>query len=203
MALNSNALITLDYAKIHLGIPLATLSYDARIEAIVNSASAMIARYCRRVLISESYTEYFDGRGQNRLLLHEWPASSVTAIYQDNDSVFPPSSAYDSGTYFLEKQMEIVFIDRTLPRGYRNIKVEYTAGYGTAGSMPSDIEWACAELVSWFYNSTTNHRIGVLTQAKQGETISYEQTLPDHIRLTLEPYVRLEFAQTTTPIRNN
>ena len=204
MPLKSNALITLDYAKEHLGIPSGTTSVDSRVETIINAASGMIERYCRRILVTQAHEQFSDGRGQNKLLLHEYPVASVQNLYIDQDSVFSATTLIDTDDYALEKESVIVMLDRTLPRGYRNIKVEYTAGYGVAGdgNIPSDIEWACAELVSWFYNSTSNHRIGIISQGKQNENVTFEQTLPGNVKLFLEPYVRIEFADASVQIRN-
>jgi uncharacterized phiE125 gp8 family phage protein len=206
MALKDNALITLQELKDHIGIH-NSVSADAKLEGIINASSAMIASHTKRVLTTASYEQIFDGAGANKVILHQWPVTSIIAVYVDGDSVFDMNSLIPSDDYRLEKDIMVSYITRVFPRGYSNIRVDYTAGYGTVspaetGDIPSDLKWACSELASWFYNSTSNRRIGVVSKGKLGESVSYEQRLPQHVELLLEPYVRHEFAHANVQIKN-
>lgn len=204
MALQPNALVSLAEAKVHLGIGPGIVDFDARIEMIINSASAMIENYTKRKLTTQSYTQYFDGSGANKVLLHQWPVTELTAVYVDGDSKFDANSLIQAEDYALEDEIMVIYHDRTFPRGYRNIRVDYTAGLGTVAddNIPYDLRWACMELVAWFYNSSSNQRIGILSKGKQGESVSFEQTLPQSIALMLEPYMRFEFPDANVQVRN-
>lgn len=204
MALAANALITLAEAKTHIGIEPLVTTYDARIEGIINAASALIENYTKRKLTTNSYTEYFDGAGANKILLHQWPVTAITAVYIDADSNFDAGSQISVDDYDLERDIMVIYHDRTFPRGYRNIRVDYTAGYGEAAAdnIPHDLRWACSELVAWFYNSTSNKRVGILSKGKLGESVAFEQRIPQHIQMILEQYERHEFAHANVQVRN-
>lgn len=129
---------------------------------------------------------------------------SITSVTIDSESDFPASKDLDPSDYYLEKEIVVGYKNGYFPRGYRNVKSVYVAGYGTAvgNDLPSDLEWACNELVLWFYNSNSNRRIGITSQTKQGETVSFEQMLPENIALLLQSYMRVEIADADVAIRN-
>ncbi len=204
MTLNTDALISLDEGKIHLGIPASNSNFDSRIETIINTSSAVISRYTKRNLVTTSYQEVFDGRGSNKLIMHQWPILSIEGLFIDDSSQFSNETAVSANQYQVEKFIMVVFLNATFPVGTRNVKVTYTAGYGTSqeGNLPADLRWACAELLSFFYTMNSNHRSGVISQNKQGESVSYEQIIPGHIAMILEPYVRQEFPDAEVSIKS-
>lgn len=207
MALKDNALISLAEAKEHLSIPSGTTSADARLEKIINAASSAIESQTHRKLTTKSYQQIFDGAGANKVLLHQWPVQTIDAVYVDGNSIFDANSLIDPSDYLLEKEIMVTYIDRTFPRGYSNVRVDYTAGYGTVsptetGDIPEDLRWACSELVAWYYNSTSNKRIGVTSKGKLGESVSFVQRIPEHIEMLLGPYMRYEFAHANVQVRN-
>jgi uncharacterized phiE125 gp8 family phage protein len=203
VALNANALVSLAIAKDHLSIQPGDVTRDTRIERFINTASAMIERYTHRKLITQSYVEYLDGNRQNRLLLKQWPITGGPAagatkpeVRVSDDPSFPAESALDPITYDVDNELvAIVLYSGTTVRGNRNVKVTYTAGLGTiaGGDIPSDLQHACLELTLWYYLANSNNSIGTLSKGKAGETTDYEQLVPQHVAMLLEPYVRHEF----------
>ena len=181
MALKANALVTLAKAKSHLGI--STTSLDSRIEQIVNTASQVIESYTSRKLVTQSHTEIIDGRSTNKLLLGQYPITGGPAtgnlpqVFIDASSIFDAATEIDTDQYRVEKNNLLVRVNRIWGKGYQNIKVIYNAGIGdlVTDDIPADLEWATLEVVSWYYNTTSNHRIGVLSQGKLGESVSFEQ----------------------------
>jgi hypothetical protein len=202
MALNANALTLLATAKDHLDILVSDTSQNTRIERMINTASQFIARYCRRTLVTATHTEYIDGRGGNRIMLKEWPITggpaaggTKPAVYIDSDSVFGAGTEVDTGSYYVANGITLIRVGEggmIWPKGYRNIKVIYTAGYGVAGTMPSDLEQACLDYVMWLFDMRNDRRIGRATKSKSGETVSFVNNLPEHIAEILEPYVKYE-----------
>ena len=210
MALNANALTLLATAKDHLDI--SDTSQDSRIERMINTASEFIARYCKRTLVTGTYTEYIDGRASNRLMLKEYPITggpvtntagdSTPQVWIDNSSVFGATSELDPDSYFIANGISLVRVGGTnalssgiiWPKGYRNIKVVYNAGLGTAtaGDLPSDLEQACLDYVMWLYDMRSDRRIGRNSKNKSGESVVFQSTLPPHIAELLEPYVKIE-----------
>lgn len=209
MALAVNAFVSLSTAKDHLQIPPLVVNQDSRIERMVNTASAMIESYTNRSIVSKSIIEHQDGRSSNKILLNQYPFVTGPAtggkprVWIDGLSNFNALAEVDPESYYVDKEIMIIRISGIFPKGYRNIKLEYTAGLGLIDALPADITWACLELVAWYYNTSSNHRIGVISQGKLGENVNFEQLLPKHIELLLQPYVRFEFPDASVGVRNS
>ena len=78
MALADNALVSLADAKAYMGV--GTSGDDALIERLINAESTRIERYCDRNFRKQSYRESYNGSGQRRLRLRNFPVISVTRV---------------------------------------------------------------------------------------------------------------------------
>ena len=212
MALNSNALVTLATTKGFLGISDASL--DSEVERLINTASQSIERITSRILVNATHTEYHNGRRSNMIQTRQWPitggpsTNSKPQIFFDDDGTgsFSGSEVDDSEYWVHEMQTQIIRRTGNWPKGYRNIKVVYTAGYGAGGdsaSMPSDLENACLQFVAWEFRQNNDRRIGVDTKTKLGETVRYTQGVPQFIMELIHPFIRQEFSNTQVPVRNS
>jgi len=206
VTLLSNALILeteLNELKEQLDILLTDTSYDDKLKRWINRASMIIEGYCKRKLVNQTYTTYLDGNGTRRLLLPQWPAVKPTAIYIESDGVFTGATALETATYEMESESIVVYLGgKTWPRGTRNIKLEYSAGY-IDGSEPREaLKYACLELIDFMEGRQKDRRIGMTNKGKGGETTSFENGLPEYIEFMLDPYVRVEIFAPTTPVRN-
>ena len=210
MALNNNALTLLVTAKDHMDITDA--SQDTRVERLINVASEFIARYCRRTLVTTAHTEYVDGRGGNRITLKEWPILSGPAlgathpeVFIDNSSLFAASTVIDPLSYYVANQVSLIRVGgdnsssgTTWNKGYRNIKVNYTAGLGivntgaVTNTFPADLEQACLDYVMWLFDMRNDRRVGRVNKSKAGESVTYINDIPPHITILLDPYVKFE-----------
>jgi hypothetical protein len=72
-------LITLTYAKSNIQA-ITDTSQDTLIAQLVTTCSDAICRYCRRDFISRFYDELYNGNGDRRLLLREYPIQSVQSV---------------------------------------------------------------------------------------------------------------------------
>ena len=202
MALNPNAIVTLAQAKDFLGIETLDTSQDTKVELLINAGSERFEKHCDRKFITQTYTEYHDGRRGNSLVLRHFPASQPSAVYDDPSWTFGADTLVDSTTYTVEKDNVLRLKSSYFSPGNQNIKVTYQAGLGTLGTLPSDLVLACLLYVQFMYNVTNNNSIGLQSKSKGGESISYIDGLPKHIAEMLEPYVRSEFALSGGAIRN-
>ena len=140
MSLNSNALCTVAQCKAYLDIASADTSQDSKLELLINAASSLIENYLDRKLVYQGYVEYHDGRNSDRLLLKEWPAIKPTEIIFDQTWSFGAENVIPVDNYQLESEVMVVLKGYKFPRGNRNIKVTYYAGYQspvTGGSGPT------------------------------------------------------------------
>jgi hypothetical protein len=201
MALNSNALTTLNTAKTYLKIPLAETSKDVLVELWINAASQAIESECDRKLKAQAITEHHHGRKGNFALLREFPINSVTEVRIDQRAEFVDASTLVAANEYqiADNANCIVFINRTVPLGYNNLKITYNAGYST---VPSDLELACLSLVFWYDRLRTADDIGKTTKSKGDESFSMSQEMPKDVRDTINRYKRVEIPGISAPVKN-
>jgi hypothetical protein len=71
-------LIDLDLARQHL--PNSIDGDEPAIATIITAASRAIRKYCRRDFIQETYDELYNGMGDKRMLLKQYPILSVQSV---------------------------------------------------------------------------------------------------------------------------
>jgi uncharacterized phiE125 gp8 family phage protein len=199
MPLNSNALTSLSAAKDYLEIPSANTAQDARIERFINAASQLIEKFTSRKLKAQSYTEHHDGRRSNALLLREWPAQKPSVVCIDSTWAFNSADNLDPSEYDVIDDGWLMLRSGTFPRGTRNVRITYTAGFAT---VPADLEEACLMLVEYLYMHRNDRRTGILAKSKNGENTRYSETIPTNIKELLWQYVRMDFPHSDAVVEN-
>jgi hypothetical protein len=71
-------LISLERAKLNL--PTAQATDENTIDAMIGACSDAIQKYCKRDFSLRAYDELYDGNGDRRLLLREYPLVSVDSV---------------------------------------------------------------------------------------------------------------------------
>lgn len=161
--LSNQALTTLESAKAFLGIDSSVTKDDANITLYINSASALINKYCNRQFGLTQYDELINGSGTKKLILDNYPVMSIDTLLVDENNV-------DVSQLIVTKQNGIVFwpngfFTRRLDQGrfmhpapdvvHPNIYVSYQSGYvlpkdhtdENPRTLPHDIELACLKLI--------------------------------------------------------
>jgi hypothetical protein len=72
-------LITLTRAKVNIQ-SITDSSQDSRLQTLITAISDAIAKYCRRDFVSKAYDELYNGSGDRRLLLRQYPIQSVKSV---------------------------------------------------------------------------------------------------------------------------
>lgn len=182
-------LITLALAKEELDIPALTTDEDTRIQKFIDAASGYIEGQCNRVFAQATYTnERYDGNDTRYLLLRQFPVTSVTSIYLDDDWNF------GAGTEILSAKRQI-YRDCLVVRQcgtfqYTNalaVKVTYVAGFA---AIPTDIQQACLDMVVWLYAKRNDRRSGLTAKSKLGENAAYEAEVPPSVLAMIEKHRR-------------
>jgi len=206
MALNSNALVTVANVKVHLDIPSADVSQDAKIELYINTASERIERHLDRKLIYQQHTERQDGRGSDRVMLKHYPAQKPNQVFDDPSWDFlTPIAIAD---YDIEDAGVVVLRRARFQRSNLNVKVVYNAGYksivapGSGPDLPADLQHACILLVEWMYQMRADRRLGVKGKAKNQENISFTQGMPAEVVELLDPHRRIDAPLTPASVGN-
>lgn len=191
--LDTYALTTVGACKEHLNIKDTDTSQDNIITRMINSASEMIEIFLDRKVKQRSFTEYFDGRGNDRILLRQWPVVKPTEVWDDPGGLFTtPSNKLPTDQYDIEGDPGIgiqLLNGRQFSKGSRNIKVIYQGGYST---IPYVIHEAAILFVEYMYDMRADRRIGVQTKGKNQESTTFLGDLPDFVKNMIEPYQRCE-----------
>lgn len=188
-----NSLLSLDDTLDYLGLGTTTGSTETndKVTDIINSVSYRFNLETGRLLKSRSYTDVYDGNGKNNLMLNQYPLSSTTiTINIDTNRAFTDTDKTVTSTdVFLSTETAIVELDDDIfGSGFKNVQVQYSAGYTTAQAY--DLVDAAKEY-SWFkWNRRTNKNaaIGVRSESFEGVTVTYETDLPWSVKQILDRY---------------
>jgi hypothetical protein len=80
MTAAANDLITIARAK-QSNRQITDGTYDTQLQVWVTSVSEWIIRYCKRDFYSRTYDELYNGSGDGRLLLREYPVQSINHVF--------------------------------------------------------------------------------------------------------------------------
>jgi hypothetical protein len=177
------------------------------------TSTCAIEQYCKRKLLRKRHFEIMNNENILFMLLREYPVSEILAVYAIGNEEFGMSNGEliepdfyrvvpDCGT-----DEDIPFSMEMSPAiarmGYKAVKAIYMAGYTTKEKrkekkdergvyVPADLAAACLELASWNMNRYRGRRIGmtgnIRGEGKEGE--HFEMSMPEQVRLLLEPYKR-------------
>jgi len=181
VTIQSHALITLaEYVAI-----AADPNADSdRTTTIINYISKSIAKYCNRDLISTEHTEYYDGHNEEFLHLNNWPildsddsvSDPVVTIDANYDGTFQATSTFGMTVQWEStKTMGALYLKyrERWPRGTRNIKVVYTAGYANTAAVPENLKNACAEIVAVSKKKFEHNMHGVQSISTMSDTTTF------------------------------
>jgi uncharacterized phiE125 gp8 family phage protein len=183
----STQLATRAALKLYLGIDGAETGEDDLLEALLAYASERIESYCSRRFAEEELTEYIDGDGTDRLVLGRRPVASLAGIYVDSDREF----GEDTKLLELERVLYpatgiVVWVGGIFPRGTRNVKAVYTAGYA---QIPDDLAAACVKLAASWYAHAKSGADGVRRETLGDYSADYAcAELPADVEAMLAPY---------------
>jgi len=128
--MNSNSLTTLARVRDVLNAQSGVTTSDAVLELLIDAASARIIGYCGRNFRVNTYTEYHNGDGKDRLFLKQFPVISVTSLYDSYDRTYAAADLIATTDYIvMEERGEIILEYLYFNTGLKNIRVIYSAGY--------------------------------------------------------------------------
>lgn len=160
---------------------------------LVDAASTAVERYCKRTFALTSHTaEYHDGGGRTAIFLDNFPLGelvSVTVIEAGGAEVEIDGDSFrmNDGTGEIRFKRDSSGAYTCFPRGFRNIKVSYTAGFAP---VPEDVTEAAAQLAA-FLHANASHEETVAAERLGDYSRSFavaEDTLPAAVRQLLAPY---------------
>lgn len=131
---------------------------EALLSALITALSAAAGTYCSREFTSQAVTETRDGRGERRMPFLQNPATAVSSLVIDGQTI-PAGDPFQTPGYYFTSTM-LMLTRYCFCRGLGNVTISYTAGYAT---IPADLAQAINEWVALRYRE-----IGHLDKSSEG-----------------------------------
>ncbi len=134
-----------------------TTAEKAYIDALIDSGSEWIEKYCNRIFLETIYTEEVqDGQGWNTIFPSNSPIISLTSIIiisSDGTETTYASTNFDvnfnTGEIRIKSSTTAGIV--IFPTGFRNIKINYTGGFTV---VPFTIQKLTADYVIQMFDPT-------------------------------------------------
>ena len=145
----AQALTSLASFKRWYNLDATVTADDQLLNDLINDATTGIISYLdRKSFFKNTYAEYIDGTGGNKIMLRQWPVIAVSSVIDTGNTVSAGSySPLTPGWFlapwdgFLPGALQSVnYIEGRFCRGIKNVLITYTAGYsisGEAGTIPA------------------------------------------------------------------
>jgi hypothetical protein len=197
-AAESKNLTVLDAVKLELGITGS--ESDVKIEALICTASDIVAAYCDRVFARETVTEiFFPDRHRwyeywDTLVLARTPVEEIISVTHDSAVLTTTDYDVDQQTGLLYRLSSLSPFDWVC---HSSIEVQYTGGYLLLDDLPRGVERAAVLLCKeYFFQGSRDPRIKTESVPSVfsvdywiGSTGPAGELPPDVVAL-LEPYRR-------------
>jgi len=194
---NLYSLIPLDNFKAVLGVDDRD---DKLAKFCLVTSTLTIENYCKRKLLRKKYFELIENIGDLLLPLREYPVSEVLAVsMHENSEIIEPDfyNIFPDCGIDTDLPFSIELSPAVTRLRFKTFKIIYWAGYSTnnqnnENEVPADLAAACLELASWNMSRYKGRRVGMTGNIKgagvQGE--HFEMSIPENVRILLEPYKR-------------
>lgn len=152
---------------------ISASTYDAIIAVMVAAAQTEAERWCNRTFDVNTFTESYDGKASEILVLRSPPITSIAYL-----RITQPDGSYttvDDDTYNFDAESGVVKYEPALagrllrddwgeieasgwgaspmfPDGFRNIEAKYVGGYGGTYTMPADLKFAMYRYLDEIWN---------------------------------------------------
>ena len=169
---------------------------DTLLDTLIARFDDVASAYCgfpvnsnQSTFENNTYTHYFDGDGTDVLYLRVVPVNTITSVHVDVNRAYGSSTLVDSSDYAIDTALGLLLLNTdstqgAFNRGYRSVKVVYTAGYTT---IPDGIVHACGIQVNhWYMNRDTIDKTSI-NQNQSSIAVRSLELLPS-VRQALGPY---------------
>jgi len=223
VAIAANALTNLASVKAELGIATGDTSQDDFLTRAINSASALIERYCNRPFsYAAAEVEKLAGYGTTRLVVKRTPLKTITSIAFDGATILATDYAIeDAEAGFIFRRTGWLWTASNIsgvvyapyPGSEEKLyQVTYAGGYVTPAQvdaapvppppapvrdLPYDLEDAAIRLAVQRYHDKGSE-LGISSESLMSYSVSYGgksvNGIPEEIATLLNGYAREAFA---------
>lgn len=183
----------------------------ALVTGLVTAISRAIVQFCGRIALNsvQSLTDQLDGSGSDKQFVSEWPIKTITSVEVWGVAIPVSPDGIQAG--YLSDTNAIILTPNTnigapltrytigrFPRGRRNVKVVYTAGFDSVSmppgnaaynGAPDDLGYAATFLVVQEYKRRDWVDQASKTLSQSGEVITFRSwQWPPFIESIIQEY---------------
>jgi hypothetical protein len=193
MALSTKALTTV--ARVKLKLNISNTTHDAVLENLIEGVSAFIASFCNRDFEHQTYeNKIYNGDDFKKILFLEGqPVTALTSVEYRIGTVSAPGwEAFDPNYFELDPDLDAVLFYGGVPKGKRNIRINYAGGYEIDfddpenHTLPFDLSDTAENLVVKAFLKRNSH--GKSNEAFDGASITWKDQMAQEHVSTLTKY---------------
>lgn len=162
---------------------------DTLIDNLITRAETFAENYTNKIIEQQSNKiEKFNWSGQSAFVLPDFPV--VVNKFQTNDWDLdnPVWDDVKTNSYAVDEEKGIIYLYFRLPKGIKNIKVDYDAWYAT---VPLDIKQAIIMIIAHWLNNRQSMWIN--SEQIEWWSISYNHNkLPTEAKAILDKYKNIQ-----------
>ena len=182
-------LVTLSVAKEWLNV--TDTSQDTLITRLIQAASKAVGNFLNRPnLLSQTYTETYDGTDSKMLCPLNFPITSVASLSIDGNPVSQVTDFTTPGFRVTPTSLLLNGYQRFC-RGKDNVAITYTAGYT---AIPDDMQQACLMTLQSMVQ-VQNNDLTIGSESTGGYSVTYRPTgvgrVPEDAKDLLKTYKRV------------
>lgn len=140
-------------ASVKAWLVISNSNSDTLLGALITAASRWIsATLARPSLLPQQFVERYDGRGNSRLYLRNWPVLRIDSLVIEDCAVIDGYTLQPCDPAPPGRPQAIDLFERAFPRGRQNIAVTYQAGYAVmneAATIPAVAPYECTVLAPY------------------------------------------------------
>lgn len=165
---------------------------DEELGRLVTACTAAIGRAAflparqdggEATFFADTYTERYDGKGTDALLLRWRPVLEVTAVAIDGVAV--PAGSDGAMAGFVFDTSAVYYRGGRFPKGRQNVLVTHRGGFADGGPEAEDLRNGCAEFAAELYRKKPY--LGIQSKTLGPETITFAQrAMPPAVKLLCE-----------------
>jgi hypothetical protein len=175
-----------------LKIAASNTAADSDLSALITQTSSDFCNATnRQSFFAANYTEQRDGQGGDIIVLRNQPVQSVTGVTINNFIV--PASPDGVALGFVFDHQAVKLIGYLFARGYGNVGLQYSAGFGeslTDPNFPGEIQQAVLDWCQYRYKVQPAAAVAS-KHLNTGEQITYDiKDMPETTRRVIQQYKR-------------
>lgn len=190
-ATKATTLVTLAQAKAWLQVSDA--SDDARIVQITDAVSERVESLTDRQFVTRTRDEFQNGDGTRKLFLRRYPVVVMTSLTVKDTPTSTPTALVEGTDYDLDRRSGLIVLrSRTFTRGFQNVEVNYSTGYGAQGdvALPQDVVQATLDYIKVVYTETTTNGVSATSISVGPNSFVLKPGLPWGIKNALGEWAR-------------